>query len=103
MPCQVRSQFVETKSQKLVHVLGLEAVAAVPSAAHASALHSARAAARIVAATMPSLVMRAPCFSLDNCHAAKVFPQARIGHSQRPYAPMAGKFRSKWQLRHTGS
>src|SRR5260370_41641108 len=59
MPCQVSSQLVATKSQKLVHVLGLEAVAAVPSAAHASALHTAPAAARIVAATVPSLVMRA--------------------------------------------
>jgi hypothetical protein len=75
-----------------VHVLGLEAVAAVPSAAHAAALHTAPAATRIVAATMPSLVMRAPCFSLDNCHAAKVFPQARIGHSQRHMQPWQEDF-----------
>src|SRR3984893_8791794 len=64
MACQVSSQFVETKSQKLMHVLGLEALAGggavvgTPSAAHASTWQKP-AAARIVAAKMPSFVMQA--------------------------------------------
>src|ERR1700738_4463149 len=65
MPCQVSSQFVETKSQKLMHVLGLEALAGggavvgTPSAAHASTWQKP-AAARTVGAKMTSFAMRAP-------------------------------------------
>ena len=65
MPCQVSSQFVAIKSQRLVHDLGAEAavaevVAGMISAARASNPHEAPAAASISAAKMPSFVMRAP-------------------------------------------
>src|ERR1700730_2898485 len=92
MPCQVSSQFVATKSQKLAHGLGLEAVAGGGAvvgtlvAAHASARHEMPAAARITPAQTRSLVMRAPCLSRDDSDLAKVGPQAAVGHSPPPNA-----------------
>jgi len=69
MPYQVSWQSVSRKSQTPVHVLGADAdgVADVPAGdlvTTASAAHvpvAAPAAAKIVAANMPSLVMAAPC------------------------------------------
>jgi hypothetical protein len=57
------------KSQKLVHGLGGEAAVAhvgMTSAAHASTSQEAQETVIIIAAKMPSLVMRAPCLDMDN-------------------------------------
>src|SRR5260370_41792446 len=73
MPCQVSWQSAAIKSQALVHGLGAEAAVAgeglvgTTSAAHASTSHEAPAAARIIAAKLPSFVMRAPCLNMDDC------------------------------------
>src|SRR6516164_6520619 len=90
MPCQVSWHFDATKSQKLVHGLGVEsavteAVVGMTSAADASA----PAAASISAAKMPSLVMRAPCLDMDGIVTRQQpVRQAAAG----AYAAMAGKF-----------
>src|ERR1700745_3102446 len=59
MPYQVSWQSVLMKSQTPVHVLGA-------SAARASTPQQAPAAARIVAAKIPSFVMTAPCPNLHH-------------------------------------
>src|SRR6266566_9828982 len=69
MPYQVSWQSVSIKSQRPVHVLA--------PAARASTPQQAPAAARIVAAKMPSLVMAAPCPNLDH-------RDLRIGHGSSP-------------------
>src|SRR2546430_12216170 len=103
MPCQVSWQFVAIKSQRVAHGLGAEAAVAgddligTTSAAHAPSSHEAPAAARIIAAKMPSFVMRAPCLNMDDCDLARVGRQVQSA----PNAAMAGKFRSKWRPRHS--
>jgi hypothetical protein len=88
MPYQVSWQSVSMKSQRPVHVLGVEAAVAgevvvgealpaAPSAAHASAPHNAPAAARIVATKMPSFVMAAPCLNMDQRDLEKVSYKAQ--------------------------
>src|SRR5258707_15615391 len=85
MPCQISWQFVAIKSERLVHGLGAEAAVAgealvrTPSAAPASAAHEAPAAVRIIAAKIPSFVMRAPGLNMDNCDLVKVARQATVG------------------------
>src|SRR5258708_20170266 len=58
MPYQVSWQSVSMKSQRPVHVLGAALAADTPQ--------QAPAAARIVAAKMPSFVMTAPCPNFDH-------------------------------------
>src|SRR5262249_37714140 len=75
MPYQVSWQSVARKSQAPVHVLGADAdgvadvVAGAALLAAGSAAHAplaAPAAARIIAAKMPSFVMAAPCLDIEH-------------------------------------
>src|SRR5215510_11436198 len=88
MPYQVSWQFVSIKSQTPVHVLGAEALGAEAamagevavggiSAAHAPL--AAPAAAMIVAAKMPSLVMAAPLPNMDDRDSLKAGRQGTVG------------------------
>src|SRR5260221_6073284 len=67
IPCQLSSQLVAIKSQSPVHTLGFEAALADQasmgkmSAAHTSPPPAAPPAARIIAPTIPSLGISAPC------------------------------------------
>jgi hypothetical protein len=81
MPYQVSWQSVAIKSQAPVHVLGADAdvvadvlagpaLLAAGSAAHAAL--AAPAAASIVAASMPSFVMAAPCLNSKHPDLEKV-------------------------------
>src|SRR5258708_38951242 len=87
MPCQVSWQAVAINSQASVHGLGAEAATAggalvgTTSAAHASTSHEAPAAARIIAAKIPSFVMRAPLAQTWTIELVKV------RHNRRHYAP----------------
>src|SRR5229473_5116513 len=101
MPRQVSWQFVAIKSQRVVHGLGAAAAVAgeglvgTTSAAHASTSHEAPAAARIIAAKMPSFVMRAPCLNMDDCDLARVGRQVTVGaicgHGKKIPNPSGGR------------
>src|SRR5437016_10731897 len=86
MPYQVSWQSVAMKSQAPVHILGAdadvvedvlagEALLATASAAHAPL--AAPAAARIVAATVRSLIMAAPCLNREHRDLKKVSYKTR--------------------------
>ena len=96
MPYQVSWQFVSIKSQAPAHVLGAEAAVAgealvgTASAARASTAHKTPAAARIVAAKMPSFVMAAPCLTIDE----NALENDSCKTQSASYAVLAEKFRS---------
>src|SRR5215475_11092940 len=87
MPYQVSWQSVSIKSQRPVHVLA--------SAARASTPQQAPAAARIVAANMPSLVMAdPPCLNIEHPELEK--------DSYKTPSGLGRKFLSLWLPRHSG-
>src|ERR1700720_4101400 len=91
MPYQVSWQSVSMKSQTPVHVLGADAdgVEDVPAgdlAATTSAVHAplaVPAAARIVAANMPSFVMAAPCLNTKHRDLKKVSCKTEWGMTRK--------------------
>jgi hypothetical protein len=101
MPYQVSWQSVSMKSQTPVHVLGADAdgVEDVPAGdlvATASAAHApvaAPAAAKIVAANMPSFVMAAPCLRREH-------PDVEKGN-HKTESGMTRKSRFEWPPRHS--
>src|SRR5262249_21848722 len=87
MPYQVSWQSVSIKSQRPVHVLA--------SAARASTPQHAPAAARIVAAKIPSFVMAAPLPSTWTILTWKMTITRHV-------STLAKDFRSEWRPRHSG-
>src|SRR6516162_7759307 len=101
MPYQVSWQSVSRKSQTPVHALGADADAvedvpagdlmATTSAAHAPV--AAPAAAKIVAANMPSFVMAAPCLTREHRDVEK--------GSHKTESGMTRNSRFEWPPRHS--
>src|SRR5258708_8305678 len=87
MPYQVSWQSVSMKSQRPVHVLGAALAADTPQ--------QAPAAARIVAAKIPSFVMTAPCLNTKHRDLKKVSYKTEWG--------MTRKFRPEWPPRHSAT